>query len=356
MGWLSGWNYRKKITVQYANIDSDLTWFPLYVDITADNDIGGHVSDSTNGYDIRFTKTDGTTLLKYEREYFNVTTGTATGDFWVSADGWVLNNASGTDLYIYYNDGDGTVDGESAADVWDANFKGVYHLNESAGDILDSSGNSNTLTSQGTLPNQDTGKIYKGQHLDGSSDYGYTATALVTAAPMTISAWVNLDQLPFAFGDEMMVFFIGASVNDYWHLRALDDDGAEYVQFSVKQSGGYSAANTSTEVTAGVWEYWVAREVAANNRAVYLNMGGKGTNATSRVPVSVDQNFLGRYINSNDYLDGVVDEVRISDVARSEDWLKFEYYNINEGDNELTWGAETTETPVTWIPQVIMIT
>ena len=81
--WLSGWTYRKKVTVQSANVDADLTDFPLYVGFSADSDIGGGVSDTTDGTDIRFTSSDGVTELPYERESFTVSAGDATGDFWV---------------------------------------------------------------------------------------------------------------------------------------------------------------------------------------------------------------------------------------------------------------------------------
>jgi hypothetical protein len=43
--------------------------------------------------------------------------------------------------------------------------------------------------------------------------------------------------------------------------------------------------------------------------------------------------------DSNDF-QGYIDEVRISSTARTAAWLKFTYYNINEADQELTWGDE----------------
>jgi hypothetical protein len=34
---------------------------------------------------------------------------------------------------------------------------------------------------------------------------------------------------------------------------------------------------------------------------------------------------------------GDQDELRISDVVRSADWIKFEYYNMSSVNNELSW-------------------
>ena len=50
---LAGWAYRKAITISNANVDADLTNFPLFVKINADADIGAGAL--ANGYDIRFT-------------------------------------------------------------------------------------------------------------------------------------------------------------------------------------------------------------------------------------------------------------------------------------------------------------
>ncbi|MFH1835468.1 MAG: hypothetical protein ABH851_04700, partial [Methanobacteriota archaeon] len=40
--------------------------------------------------------------------------------------------------------------------------------------------------------------------------------------------------------------------------------------------------------------------------------------------------------------DGEIDEVRLSDTNRSAAWIRFEYSNINNADQELSWGAEAT--------------
>ena len=81
MGWLAGWGFRKELTIQHANVDGNLTDFPVYVKINADADF--HESLAT-GFDIRFTQSDGTTLLKYERIYWTGGNGgAATADFFV---------------------------------------------------------------------------------------------------------------------------------------------------------------------------------------------------------------------------------------------------------------------------------
>jgi hypothetical protein len=67
MSWLSGWLYRKKLTVDATKVDADLTDFPVLVKLDETNFNFSHAR--SDGYDIRFTYDDGETLLKYEREF-----------------------------------------------------------------------------------------------------------------------------------------------------------------------------------------------------------------------------------------------------------------------------------------------
>ena len=99
-GWLDGWSYRKAITVSNVDVASDLAYFPLLVHIDSDSDIGGKVSDTTNGYDIRFTDASGVEMLPYEREDFSDPDGVANGDFWVQVPAILASRRR--EIYIYY--------------------------------------------------------------------------------------------------------------------------------------------------------------------------------------------------------------------------------------------------------------
>ena len=118
--------FRKEITIQDTNVDSNLTDFPCYVDVSNDADFHEARAD---GYDIRFTSSDESTLLKYEREYWTGGNGSAaTAHFWVKVPSILASG--GATIYCYYGDADAS-DGEDAANVWDSNFKAVWHMNQS---------------------------------------------------------------------------------------------------------------------------------------------------------------------------------------------------------------------------------
>jgi hypothetical protein len=62
MGWLTGWSYRKSITIPAAKVTGTLTDYPLLVDMTDAGLVGKALA---NRADVRFTSSDGTTLIPY---------------------------------------------------------------------------------------------------------------------------------------------------------------------------------------------------------------------------------------------------------------------------------------------------
>jgi hypothetical protein len=100
MSWLSGWKYRKKLTI--ANSGAALTDYQLKFTInrSSGSDSGYTVytvSKCLENYnDIRFTKSDGTTLLDYWIESATA----ASAVIWVKVD--TLAASGTTDIYIHY--------------------------------------------------------------------------------------------------------------------------------------------------------------------------------------------------------------------------------------------------------------
>jgi hypothetical protein len=100
MSWLSGWKYRKKLTI--TNSGTALTDYQLKFTINryTGSDSGYTVytvSKCLENYnDIRFTKSDGTTLLDYWIE----SSTSASAVIWVEIDS--ISASGNTDIYIYY--------------------------------------------------------------------------------------------------------------------------------------------------------------------------------------------------------------------------------------------------------------
>lgn len=315
------------------------------MDITADGDIGGNVSDTTNGYDIRFTSDDEVTLLKYEREYFNVTTGTATGHYWVKCAPLA---ASTTDIYIYYNDGDGSVDGEDAANTWDADYMAVYHMKDITTSTIDDSTTVNDGTKKGANePNEVSGKIYNGQDFDGSDDYIVVGddNSLDITSGATLEFWSNCTNT--SLDKQRMI-----SKQNVYFVYEQDHDTQVYL-------AGLTTESLPGSVVVDDGEHHIAVTYDGSDIYIYVD-GSQDTTvaSTGSIDTSANDLYLGAREDSpaNDWYDGILDELRISDIGRSVAWVKFTHANMNEADNELTWDSEATPPAVGYIPKVIMIT
>mgnify|MGYP003591661969 CR=1 FL=1 len=123
--FLSGWTYRKLINVKQDNVDSTISGFPLLVKFSEDLDIGGYAR--ATGYDIRFTDSDGTTLLPFEREYFSISSASASGTFWVRVP--AISPSTGASIYIYSGNSL-AADASSPSSVWDTAYKAIWHLSD----------------------------------------------------------------------------------------------------------------------------------------------------------------------------------------------------------------------------------
>jgi hypothetical protein len=127
---LSGYTYSRAIAISHLQVpNTDQNNFPVLISITdallKSVGNGGHVA-SASGYDLIFTSDSaGNSLLPFERESYNPTTGSAI--FWVQVP--VLSHSSDTQIYMFYGNSAGT-DQSNPSGVWDSNYKGVWHLND----------------------------------------------------------------------------------------------------------------------------------------------------------------------------------------------------------------------------------
>jgi len=110
-GFLSGYTHRKLITIDNTNVISTLLNFPLLVEFNSDAQIGANID--SGGLNIRFTASDGQTLLNYERQSFSVSSSNATGVFWVKVPSISPNGSAPTTIYVYYKSASPT-DGSKA--------------------------------------------------------------------------------------------------------------------------------------------------------------------------------------------------------------------------------------------------
>ncbi len=334
----NSWPYRKAVTISHLNVGSTLTNFPAKVEIAADTDIGAHAkSDLT---DLRFTLSDYKTILPAERETGAIATGSASGIFWVQVPS-ILSTAD-TVIYVYYGNTSASAQ-TSPSSVWDSNYKGVWHLGESANPYNDSTTNNNVSTS-GTYPSQSDAIIGKGQsYAKASSQYISipNSASLNPTAAITAQIWFK----PVASTAPYMLFAKG----DQPRIYVNDNSGNVYCNITIN---GISLGLGPFTATMGSWNSIGIRYDGANVQ-VYVNglASGSPTAATGSITTNANPLTIGSQ-GAVYYYNGLLDEFKISDSARSADWIKFEYYNQKDTAGQLTFGAQTTVNlvPVTHAP------
>ena len=128
---LSSFLYRKAITIDHTKVSSDLTNFPILLNLSSDTDLASHTQ--SDGDDILFTlssidwKTGNQNdKLPHEIESYDSTTGELQA--WINIPN--PSSISDTTLYMYY--GNSTITNQqNKTAVWDSNTKMVQHLSES---------------------------------------------------------------------------------------------------------------------------------------------------------------------------------------------------------------------------------
>ena len=324
MAFLSGYTTRRKITIDKSKIDDDLTDFPVLVKLTSSNfDFSKANSD---GYDMRFTSSDGTTLLKYERERHDATNKLA--EYWVKIPS--VSSSADTDFYLYFRSLD-TDDGADPTNVWDSNFKGVWHMKDlTTSTIEDSTSNNNDGAKKASNePIQADGQIAKAQSFDGSNDYiGVSSPTGIPSgnSPYTIEAWIK----PDAYGNKGIVGWGNWETTNQCNAFRLTDDGL------VNYWWDNDLSVTVSGLTDGGYHYVLAL-FDGTTRAIYVDNVSKGSDTPTGHNAVVSNFRIGSTYNGG-YFDGIQDEVRISSVARSSAWIKASYYS---GNNSLvSYGNE----------------
>jgi hypothetical protein len=328
MSWYnSSWDYRVKITIESDEVDSTLTDFPVYVDLS-DLPSGFHTNcNQTDARDIRVTRSDGTTECAREVVFYD--SATDTGELHFKANS--LSSSSNTDFYIYYGNSSAT---EPASDstygsenVWDSNYKMVLHLQETSGEPKDSSGNTSP-SYEGNLPTDVASKIGKGQTF-GDTDYVEIAdNSNIDCTSQTISFWLKAHNLGTSG--------IGRA---FWTRRTTFADGqllfyysesGQKINWDTFGSGGNRWNTGYSPPTDGTVVY-LAFTYDGSIKRMYLDGSSYGSNNNTNGignPSSVAR-IGSNTISVGMHLDADMDEFRLSNTNRSGDWISAEHTNQN---------------------------
>jgi len=330
--WDTAWLNRAQLIFDNSASAVNLANFPVLVSPTATEIT--YASTQTNGEDIRFVDASGATVLAHEIEQWNRSAETSA--VWVNVP--QIDAASTTDyIWIYYNNS-GASDAQNAAAVWDVSYQGVYHLGEDRAGVgtadvyEDSTSNVNHGDDEVSETGQ-AGQIANGQEFDGAGDYIDVGSVGddIDVTKGTVSGWVELNSSSTTSNLFNAQVGAGNVISLAW---TFDDSG-----FWMKYRAG--AVDTSVIVPAGPLideddgeQHFVAMtwDETADEVKVFIEgaqyggtQTGLGTWSGSIAGASIGYNIVQRV----GYLDGMIDEVRVSSTARSADWIEASYLSQN---------------------------
>ena len=347
MAWLAGWQFRRKITIDPTRVGAagaPHAQFPVLVSVAADAQVGAHAK--ADGSDVRFTASDGKTLLEYEvNTAYAVAGGNASGSWWVAVPS--VSAVVATVIYMYFGNS-AAASASVPANVWDANYAGVWHLETAIGTIADSTGYDNDGAVTGT-PSSAAGKIGNGVDFATAGDRINCGSAAVldNIRTLTIEAWF----LPDTKGSGAEYgSLVNKDASNCWHISM----NASNTSMRIYQNRATTTGIWTWNVASGEWQHLAltySSQSVDSDPAVLIN-GAAATNfQEASAPVGDPANDAANSLwigNSSGTLrtwDGIIDEVRISNVIRAAGWLASNYQTQADpgtlaAAGFVAWGAE----------------
>lgn len=332
------------VTISAAQVSADHTNFPVYIDLS-DMPAGFWSTVANGGGDIRVFASDGTT--ERAREVVSCDTAADTGELHVLVP--FLSSSSDTVLQIHADGSSadyavGETYGRNA--VW-ADYKNVWHMQESSGSTAADSTGTFDGTYAGDLPIK--ASTY-GQSLNGN-DYA-TLNGLDLsdiASGFTVQARIN----PTDTAAEKSIFSpdnSGTGVERVFQFRVDADETIRFVRFS---SGGTLVANFagSTTVTgnasvAATFNTTAGSVIYVNGSSDATDGNAAGNNVRASNTTALGVRYVSPSFNRDPYV-GDLGGVRLRLGALSADWLADEYTNQNTPTTFYTAAAVSASTAIT---------
>ncbi len=316
-------------TPEGANLPASATEkdFPLLVRLNKDNFDFKHVK--ANGEDIRFSSGDGAPLA-YEIEQWDAVNGRAA--IWVKIP-TITGNAR-QEIKMYWGNAAAVSESSGPAVFNSTNgYVAVLHMNESVQDATRS------VTAKDTGTTVSNGMIGKSRYFPG--DKGIVCGEPIKGNPLAETAH-PYNQL----GNDGITSFpkgVSAHSTQAWFRtseinRDLVDWGVEggfnKVQIKIASpphiyiDGNFASTTGNTKLSQSQWHQVVYTSTPGTPQVARIYVDGQfdaSSDVTMKLPIK-SKLWVGGWLNRYNFI-GDIDEVRVSQTARSADWIKMEYEN-----------------------------
>ena len=325
--------YRKRISINASKVINDLSNFPVLIDFY-DHDLKNVCQ--TNGNDIIFTDILGN-KLDHEIENFDQDHNSTHSRLitWIKTN---LSSQDDTQLLVYYSN-DSIENQENPRGVWDNGYVAVWHLSETAGIRYDSTSN----MFDGSPQDFDGGEAVDGQ-IDGADEFDgvnkYIETynlpsdlGLRGKTPKTISTWIFTKDFN---GEGIFEFGKAGASKAYCAL------GVRSTTDGWRGDWGGSKCSDFSYNSLNRWVYFSVVYDGDKNVKIYADNQTVVNENKLKLNILDDSTFkIGKWYNTS--FRGMIDEVRVSTVARPDYWIKTEYNNQYDPSSFFSVGFQETD-------------
>lgn len=314
----------KQATVNASSVPATQTNFPSYVDLSRLGITTQAEADSVRVY------ADSGKTTEWAREIVSVTemhvkvpSLTSTVDIYVDWDGSSADYGV-TDTY-----------GRNA--VW-SDYAAVYHMNESSGNITDSTANGNTGTNTNTAT-FGAAQIGNGStYAAASSQYftmGTPASLNITGS-LSMTAWLK-DNAASGANSTVISNYNSTGSKVQYQYKTYNNAGTITTYYNINNTSQQTI--TGQTISVNTWTH-IGSVYNGSNVIMYKNGAANSPTTTTQTPPSTGygDTSLGRAGSYNGlYTNGSLDEVRVRASALATTWITTEYNNQN--DEATFWGT-----------------
>lgn len=335
--WNSKWGYRRQIVINHTFVEETLENFTVLVHNISSDFVSHAQSD---GDDFVFT-TKNKYKLNHEIEFYNESCGELIS--WVKLPS--ISSTNDTVLYLYYGN-DKCTNQQNPTEAWDPWFQAIYHMNDTGGGIQDSTIHQYDGIEHGTIDYGEMGKIDSCVKTDEDGDFfdlGSELGGLFTN--VTLEAWVKPQDKT---GKTKTDFCIIGSWNGSTGYMLHGEAGGEIRLFKIfidqtNANATYPSYDTWYHVV-GTWD------ATTGKITLYINGISQATNVQHSMTDPNSNTYISLYTRDSGYdeyrwVNGHLDEIRISNRTRNAEWIATTYNNQNNPDTFISVGPEETPTP-----------
>ncbi len=328
--WDTNWLKRKKIILN--NIDQATTFTDMPILVKLNSTRINYDDFNGTGSDIRFTLNDHTTELDYSIEQWD-----SSGDSFIWVRVPTVSASSEIEIYMYYEN-TSALDASNGSNVF-SNYEGVWNMDKSGSDYIDSTGSGKDGTTVGTITDF-SGPIGNATSFDGASEidtsYGLEQ---ILGRTSTMSLWIKTTQ-------------VGNDTN--WQAPGItgveESGGGNDIFFGFIRSDGSIAVNSGNSGVAASnfiinddnWRYvTIQRDETTGDIRFFVNgvLNGSGTSDTGYKSTTF-QSFgvIADTGGSPNYFEGEMDGIRISNSYLDTETIKADFKF--QADTHITYGQE----------------